>query len=416
MEGKVLMISVEKALQIVLESTPVLDTIRVPILEARSMALAEDIISHDDIPSFDMAMVDGFAVRNDDVNKTSQGNPVTLKLDGEVKVGCPWKETMQSGHAIRIASGAPLPEGADTIVLSENTVRETATKVKIYKGEKPGENIYIKGSDIASGAPVLPKGKVLTGADIGVLAAIGNQDVLCYRKPRISFFASGNDLIPPDQPLQDGKIRAGNTAILESQLNEYGAIPINLGIVSPDSDEVKASIEKAVCSDMFITCVGSSMEDFDFIKNILQRAGMDLKFWRVAIKPGKPLIFGTYNNIPVFGLPGNCLSSIVILEEFVRPAIFKMQGKQDLRRMEVVARLEKDVKGGGGMTHFVRAEVKVTDDGFLAIPSGSRTTQSVMPFYSANAFIIVPPDTNFLNAGDLARVQIISDPARSITN
>ncbi len=410
------MISVEKALQIVLENTPVLDTARIPILAAQHMALAEDIISNDDIPSFDMAMVDGYAVRNDDVNKASQSNPVTLKLDGEVKVGCPWKEIMQMGHALRIASGAPLPEGADTIVLSENTVRETATKVKIYKGEKPGENIYIKGSDINAGDPVLAKGRVLNGADIGVLAAIGNQDVLCYRKPRVSFFASGNDLIPPDQPLQDGKIRAGNTAILETQLTEYGAVPVNLGIVSTNSDEVKASIEKAVCSDMFISCVGSSMEDFDFVKGILQRVGMDLKFWRVAIRPGKPLIFGTYNSIPVFGLPGNCLSSMVILEEFIRPAILKMQGRRDIRRMEVVARLEKDVKGGGGMTHFVRAEVKVTDDGFLVVPSGSRTTQSVMPFYSANAFIVIPQDINFLNAGDLARVQLISDPGRNLPN
>jgi molybdopterin molybdotransferase len=141
-----------------------------------------------------------------------------------------------------------------------------------------------------------------------------------------------------------------------------------------------------------------------------------MKFWRVAIRPGKPLIFGTYNSIPVFGLPGNCLSSMVILEEFIRPAILKMQGRRDIRRMEVVARLEKDVKGGGGMTHFVRAEVKVTDDGFLVAPSGSRTTQSVMPFCSANAFIVIPQDINFLNAGDLARVQLISDPGRNLPN
>jgi molybdopterin molybdotransferase len=407
------MISVERALQIVLENTPILDTAKVPILDARYMALAEDITSEDDIPPFDMAMVDGFAVRTDDVTKASQANPVALKLDGEVKVGCSWKEVMQAGHALKIISGAPLPEGADTIILSENAVRETAGKVKIYKGEKPGDNIFMKGSDIAAGSAVLCKGKALTGTDIGVLAAIGKQEVLCYRRPRVSFFSSGNDLIPHDMPLQDGKIRAGNNLILQSQLSEYGAQPINLGIIGADSEEVKASIEKAICSDMFITSVGSSMEDFDLVKNILQRVGMDMKFWRVAIRPGKPLIFGTINGKPVFGLPGNCLSSLVILEEFVRPAILKMQGKRDLRRLEVVARLDKDVKGGGGLTHFVRAEVKIVADGFLAIPAGSRTSQSVMPFCAANGFIVVPQGVNFMNAGEMARVQIISEPINS---
>jgi molybdopterin molybdotransferase len=408
------MISVEKALQIVLDNTPVLDTVKIPILEARSMALAEDIISSDDIPSFDMAMVDGIAVRCDDVAKASPTSPITLRLDGEVKVGYPWSETMQSGHALKIASGAPLPEGADTIILAEHAVRETAGKVKIYKGEKPGENIYIKGTDIAAGSAVLTKGKSLTGTDIGVLAAIGKQEALCYRRPKVSFFASGNDLIPHDQPLQDGKIRAGNCCVLQSQLADYGAEPINLGIIGADSDKIKASIEKAVCSDMFITCVGSSLEDFDFIKNVLQRAGMDMKFWKVAIRPGKPLIFGTYNGIPVFGLPGNFLSSMVILEEFVRPAILKMQGKRDVRRIEVTAKLEKDVKGGGGMTHFIRAEVRLNDDGFLANPAGSRTTPSVMPFCTANGFIVIPQDINYMNAGEMAKVQIISEPANSL--
>jgi molybdopterin molybdotransferase len=404
------MISVEKALQIVLDNTPILDTVVVPLLDARYMALAEDIISPDDIPPFDMAMIDGFAVKSEDTTRAFQTAPIAMKLDGEIKVGCPWKDMLQSGHALKIASGCPLPEGANTIIPAENAVRETAGKVKIYKGERPGENIFIKGSDIAAGTPVLNKGKVLTGADIGVLAAIGKQEVLCFRRPRVSFFASGNDLIPCDQPLSDGKIRAGNTFILQSQLDEYGAEPVNLGITGADSDEVKAIIEKAACSDMFITSVGSSLEDFDFLKGVLQRAGMDMKFWRVAIRPGKPLIFGTYNGKPVFGLPGNCLSSIVIMEEFVRPAILKMQGKRDLRRVEVLARLEKDVKGGGGMTHFIRAEVRVVDDGFLAVPIGSRTTPSVMPFATANGFIVIPQDISYLAAGELARVQIISDP------
>jgi molybdopterin molybdotransferase len=409
MEGEGFMITVERALQIVLENTPVLNPIAVPILDARGMVLAEDIVSSDDIPPFDMSLLDGYAMRSDDIFRCGQSAPATLKLDGEVKVGCPWADIVQPGHAIKIAAGAPLPEGTDTIVSSDDAARENARKLHVYKYEKPGENIYVKGGDIEAGTPVFAKGRVLTGADIGCLAAIGKNEVQCHRRPRVSFFASGNDLIAPDQPMQNGKIRAGNTFAMQCQLLQYGAEPINLGVVGADSDEVKLYVEKAMTSDMFITTAGSSIVDFDFVKGVLQQIGMDMKFWKVAIKPGKPIIFGTFNHTPVFGLSGNHLSSMVILEEFIRPAILKMQGKRDLKRTEVVARLEREVKGGGGMTSFIRAEVKLTDDGFLAIPAGPRTSASVMAFSSANGFIVMPQDINYYNAGDLVRVQIISE-------
>ena len=403
------MISVERALQIVLEHTPVLESIAVPILEAQGMALAEDIVSCDDIPPYDMSLLDGYAMRSDDILRASQSAPASLKLDGEVKVGCTWPEIVQPGHAVKIAAGAPLPEGTDTIVSSDDAARENAKKLFVYKYEKPGENIYVKGGDIETGTAMFETGRVLTGGDIGCLAAIGKNDVKCHRRPRVSFFASGNDLIAPDQPLQDGKMRAGNTFTLQCQLRQYGAEAINLGVVGADSDDVKSYVEKALASDMFITTAGSSMDDFEFIKGVLQRIGMDMKFWKVAIKPGKALIFGPFDHTPVFGLPGNYLSSMVILEEFIRPALFKMQGKRDLRRTEVVARLEREVKGGGGMTHFIRADVKVTDDGFLAIPAGSRTSSSIMAFSSANGFIVMPEEISYYNAGDLVHVQIISE-------
>jgi molybdopterin molybdotransferase len=405
------MISVEKALQIILENTPVLEAISVPIINSRKMVLAEDLVANDDIPPFDMAMTEGFAVQSDDIARASQNAPVGLKLDGEVRVGSPWPEPLQPGHAVKTASGAAVPQGSDTVIPAEFAVRDSTHRVRVYKSEKPGENIYPKGGDIVSGSTVLAKGKILTAADIGLLAALGRSDVLCHRRPRISFFASGNDLNHPDQPLQCGKIRAGNTYVLQSQLEEYGAEPVNLGIVGLDSCEIRASIEKALESDMFITSVGSSLDDFECMKGILQKTGMDLKFWKVAIRPGKPMIFGTFNSTPVFGMPGNHLSSMVILEEFIRPAICKMQGKREFRRTEVYARLDKDIRGGGGMTHYIRAEIRITDDGFLAIPCGNRTSPSVMALSLANGFIVMPQEANQISAGEVVRVQIITDPA-----
>lgn len=411
-EGEGIMITVEKALQIVLDNTPILDTVLTPILDARDMVLAADVIAGDDIPPFDMAMIDGFAMRSEDILRASQGSPVCLKLDGEVRVGSAWALIVQPGHSVKIAAGAPLPDGTDTIVPAEFAVRESAQKVKIYKYEKPGENIYIRGGDIVAGSSVLPKGKELGGADIGVLAALGCNEVLCFRRPRVSFFASGSDLISPDQPLAAGKIRAGNNFALQCHLKEYGAEPINLGIVGTDAGTILDTILKAIESDMFIASGGSSPDDFETVKGLLQRAGMDLKFWKVAIRPGKPLIFGTLNKVPVFGLPGNYLSSLVILEEFVRPAIQKMQGKRDLKRTEVIARLSREVKGGNGITHFVRAEVQLTNDGFIANPAGSRSSSSVMAFCTANGFIVVPSDIGYYNQGDMVKVQLVSEPIR----
>jgi molybdopterin molybdotransferase len=408
------MISVDRAIQIVLENTPVLDTVKVPIIESRNMCLAEDIIAANDIPPYDMATSDGFAVRSEDVIKAISTSPAVLKFAGEVKVGSPWPEPLQPGYAAKISSGAPLPAGANTIVQSEHAVRENAQRVKIYQYEKPGENIFYRGNDIQAGMVVFPKGKNLAGADIGILGSLGRIDVLCTRRPRVSFFASGNDLLGLDRPVQDGKMHSGNLYFLECKIGDYGAVPINLGIIGADCSEVKEYIIRALSADMFITCAGSSLEDFDFVKGMLQRAGMDLKFWRVAIKPGKPLIFGTFNQIPVFGLPGNCLSAMVILEELVRPAILKMQGKKEFRHTEVTARLEKEVKGGGGITHFIRAEVRLENDGFVAIPTGSRNSPSVMALTSVNGFIIVPQDVNQYNAGDTARVMVLPNQIGTI--
>lgn len=405
------MITVEKALQIVLDHARILEPTKIPILKAIGMVLAEDIVSSEDIPPYDMATIEGFALRSVDIVNSDRSRPTTLILDGEVKAGDRWDHVIQSGHALKVMAGGPLPEGVDSVISSDHAVRESAKKVRIYSSQKPGEHIFIKGADIEAGSIVLPQGKVLSAADIGVLGAIGRSEVLCYRKPRVSFFASGNDLISPDSPQQLGKLRAGNTCTLELQLSEYGAEPINLGIFEVNPDDLAGRVNMAMQGDMLIATAGSSFSDFDAMKSILQRVGMDLKFWRVAIRPGKPLIFGTFDGMPVFGLSSNILSSMVVLEQFIRPAIMKMQGRRELRRAEVVARLGKDLNGGGGITHFVRAEVRVTDDGFMAIPAGSRNSPSIRAFSTANGFIVMPPEVEHIRAGEMVRVQIVSDPS-----
>lgn len=404
------MISAEKALQIILDNTCILESKTVPILDSLDMVLADDIVAGEDYPPFDKAVIEGFAARSSDIAGSDRGSPTTLILDGDIKVGEQWDQVVKPGHAIKIAAGALLPEGADTVVPVDFAVRESAKKVLIYKSEKPGEHIDIKGDDIENGSMVFSRGRVITAPDIGLMAAIGVNRVVCHRKPRVAFFASGNELISPDSPLRAGKVRAGASYTLQIQLSRYGAEPVNLGILEMNPDQIKQCIEKAPVCDMMIVTSGSSGADFDYLKTILQKYGLDLKFWRVAIRPGKPFVFGAFNSMPVFGFSDNIAASMVILEQFVRPSLMKMQGRCEVRRTEVVARLERDIKGGNGMTHFIGAEVRVTDDGFVAIPQNHRSGLSVKAFYVANGFIVLPPEVLGVSAGENVRVQIIADP------
>jgi len=404
------MISFEKAQQIVLDHTAILESVKLPVVDAKGMVLAEDIISQEDIPSADIAKIGGFAIRSADVIKSDQRSPVPLILDGNVKAGSRWKKIVKSGHAVMVEAGAPLPEGADTIISNDFAVRENSRRVRIYKREKPGEHISIRGGEIEEGELIFNKCRVLSSADIGILATLGLTEVPCYRKPKVSFFTCGDDLVSPGQPVDSGKIRSANIFAIEAHLKDYCAIPDNMGIINLDAEEIRKYMEKASSSDMLIVSTGSSPTAFDKIKMVLQKTGMDLKFWRVAIRPGKPLIFGVYQGIPVFGLSENHLSTTIVMEEFVRPSIMKMLGRREIRRTEVVARLDREVRGGGGKTHFVGAEIKLTDDGFLAIPENNRPSKNVRALICANGIIVIPPEINYIEAGEMVKIQVIGDP------
>ena len=404
------MISFEKAQQIVLDHIDILEPERIPVIESIGMTLAEDIVSGFDIPPADMAKIGGFAIRSADATNSGQRTPASLIIDGDVKAGDNWQEVVKSGHAVRVEAGAPLPEGTDTIIPTDNAVRENSRKVNIYKQEKPGEHISMRGVEIEEGELVFKKGKVLNPTDTGVLAALGTTEVLCHRRPKVSFFASGNDLVAPDEPVNKGKMRSANIFAIQAHLEEFGSISDNMGIIGVDQESIKERVDRAINSDMLIVSTGSSPDVFDKVKAVLQKLGMDLKFWKVAIRPGKPLAFGVINNLPVFGVSENQLSTAVVMEEFIRPVILKMGGRRDIRRTEVVARLDKEIKCGSGKTHFICAEIRLLDNGFLAIPENNRHSTSIRAFTTANGFIIIPPDIGFIEAGEMVRVQIIGEP------
>ncbi|RKX19088.1 MAG: hypothetical protein DRP26_04070 [Candidatus Zixiibacteriota bacterium] len=403
------MISVEKALQIVLDSIEVQEPMNIPILSARGKVLAEDVISPEDIPSFDYASITGYALRSTDTVGTTSSNPVQLHLDGELLPGQQWQTPLKSKHTLRISMGAPLPEGADTVLMEEHGVRQSSKKVLIYKVAQPGENIRLKGEDITKGKLVLPKGKSLNAADIGLLSAIGYTEIKCYRIPKVSFLTTGRELTESNGPLPTGLMRSSNRFTLYSQLAEYGAEPVDLGLSNHNKNVILNKISKGLDYDMFISSAGPAIDDFTYVKKILEQVGMDIKFWKVAIRPGKPIIFGTCGNVPIFGLSGHPFSFYIVLEQFIRPAIMKMMGKKIVKRTEVLATVTKDIKGADGVTTFMRGVVTLNDNGFTVIPNFKKT-YSVSAFSTINGLIVIPANSGYIKAGSKVKVQVIAEP------
>ncbi len=403
------MISVDKALQIVLDLTKVLEPVNLPILEARGRVLAEDVISSEDVPAFDYAMVSGYALESKSAAGASSKSPIEIYIDGELFPGKNWPKPIEPRHAVKITSGAPIPEGADTVLPDEHMVRQTNGKGVIYKQPVAGENIRKKGEDISKGTLVLAKGKKINAADISVLSALGMNEVKCFRAPRVSFLVTGSAFSESDGPLPYGMMRCSNRFALYSQLAEYGAQPIDLGIAGHNREEVQEKILQGLEHDMFISSIGPALEDFSFVKKILERVGMDIKFWKVAIKPGKPMIFGTCGNIPIFGLSGHPYSSYIVLEQFVRPALMKMMGMSIIRRTEVMATLTRDIRGEDGVTTFIRGIVILTENGFQVTPA-LRYSSSLRAFSTVNCLIVIPPNSGYMQAGEKIRVQIIAEP------
>ena len=403
------MIPVDKAVQIVLDSIDILQPVTMPILGAQGRILAEDIISSEDIPAFDFVSLSGYAVRSIDVAGASSRTPVHLELDGESTVMSPWESQLAPKHAVRVAAGGPMPPGADGLLPDEHAVRESSAKVLIYKTAQAGENIRLRGEDICRGSLVLPKGKRLNAPDIGTLSAIGLTEVKCYRVPRVSFLTAGSGFCDIDCPREGVQVRPSVRYALYSQLVEYGAEPVDLGLVGFDKEAIQSKISQGLDYDMFISSVGTSYEDFTFVKKMLEQIGMDIKFWRVAIKPAKPFIFGTICGIPIFGLSGHPFSFYIVLEEFVRPALMKMMGSRIMRRLEVSAVLTRDVRSENGVTTFIRGTLSVNQTGFHVTPE-IRGNNSIRVFSNANGLIVVPANAGYLKSGSRVVVQMLGEP------
>jgi molybdopterin molybdotransferase len=415
------MISVEEALGKILSHVEVLEHEQKPILDCLGQVLAEDVYSDIDIPPLDNSAMDGYALRAQDTRGASESAPRYLVVVGEVAAGSMPTKDVMPGTAIRIMTGAPLPEGADAVVRFEDTDevnRKSSggdlSQIGILCQAKKGLNVRGGGEDIAKGDLVLRKGKVLRPQEIGVLASLGRSTALVIRRPIVAILATGDELIGVDQPLAPGKIYNSNTYTIAAEVSRYGGIPKILGIGRDSVQSLTEKIDEGLDADMLITSGGVSKGDYDRVKDFLAEHG-EIGIWAVCMRPGKPLAFGVIKKmegvrtkkVPHLGLPGNPVSSMVTFEQFARPAILKMMGKKILAKPAIRAIIEDDVVNTDGRRLFARVSVIRRGGQYHASVTGPQGSGVLTSMTKANGLAVIPENSKGVKAGDMVEVQML---------
>lgn len=415
------MISVDEALNKILSYVQILDPERKPILDCLGQILAEDVCSTLDIPPFDNSAMDGYALRAEDTAGAGTSSPRYLNVIGELAAGAVPSQAVGPGTAIRIMTGAPLPEGADVVVQFEDTDEVShapsgvePSQIGIMREVGRGLNIRRKGEDIPKGDVVLSKGILLRPQEIGVLASLGHATALAIRRPVVAILSTGDELVAVDQPLAPGKIYDSNTYTIAAEVSRYGGIPRILGIGRDSVQSLTGKLDQALEADMLITSGGVSKGDYDMVKDVLAQRG-EIGFWTVSMKPGKPLAFGVIRQaggagekrIPHLGLPGNPVSSMITFEQFARPAILKMMGRTTFAKPTVRAVMQDHVKNTDGRRVFARVDVTRCGHRYLASLAGPQGSGILTSMVRAKGLAVMPEKCPEIRPGDTVDVQML---------
>lgn len=400
------LLSVSEARQKLLEAFSPVKATHIDISEAAGRVLAEDIRAEIDLPAFDNSSMDGFAVRLSDLEGASRENPVCLDVSADLPAGKASYIKLHPGQAVRIMTGAPLPDGAEAVIPVEdsdfNTRQPGATapkQVNLYRKPKNGENIRPRGQDVHRGEIVLHANHQLRSQDIGFLAMLGIARPPIYQKPRVALLSTGDELLPLKERLQPGKIYESNSYMLSALVSHYGGEPVNLGIVADRADAVRDSLRKAAEAhvDLILSSAGVSVGAFDYVRSVVEEEGR-LSFWRVNMRPGKPLAFGSYHDIPFIGLPGNPVSAFVGFEVFACPALIKLGGMEDwshpVQRVVLQEAVESD-----GRESYLRARVTYEEGLWKAYLTGHQGSGNLRSLVQANALLIIASGVKSLPAG-----------------
>ena len=408
------LLSVNEARERILSQFEPVKPENLPLTDALNRVLAQDVRAADDLPLFDNSSMDGFALRASDVSEAAPGSPRSLRVVADIPAGTSPTIVLGAGEAARIMTGAHMPDGADAVIPVEDTDfenRNAGTQapeiVSIRKAARVGENVRRRGMDIRSGDAVLLAGRQLKPQDLGLLAMIGVSTVTVYHKPRIALLSSGDELIDPDAPLEKGKIRDSNSYTLAALIESAGAEPVRLGVAKDNFESVRALFERAVYLrvDLILSSAGVSVGAFDYVKDVIEADGK-MDFWRVNMRPGKPLAFGNYKEVPIIGLPGNPVSAFVGFEVFVRPVLARLAGQSGGMRPGVRVRSEEEILSDGRES-YLRAEVREVDGVLTARLTGHQGSGNLYSLVQANALLIIPAGVKCVPAGQEVNAWIL---------
>lgn len=395
----------------VIAAMPALEAVPTPLAEARGLVVAADIMAPHPVPPFPNSGVDGFAVRSTD----TAASPVELEVIGDLPAGTAPTVAVRPGTAIRIMTGAPMPDGADGVAMVEDTLVVAGGRVRIGRAVRRGDHVRPAGGDFTAGDLVLEKGTRLRAPHLGLLASIGVATPMVSRRPVVAVLSTGDELQPPDTPLlRPGAIRDSNRPMLVALLEELGATVRDLGIVPDDARLLRSTLQEAAANcDFVISTGGVSMGEHDLVKQVLGELGQ-IEFWQVAMQPAKPFAFGLLGTTPFFGLPGNPVSAVVAYEQFVRPGLLAAMGATRLFRVRVPAVMGERISTNADKTVFVRVEFVGPQE---VRPSGGQASNVLSALAAADAFAVIPVGVAEVAAGGEVIVELFRvDEARTLAD
>jgi molybdopterin molybdotransferase len=397
----VALMPVAQALALVLRDAAPLPVETAPLGQAHGRVLADDLAALRTQPPDDVSAMDGYAVRAQDVAAA----PVTLKLIGEVAAGRPFAGTVGPGEAARIFTGAPIPAGADAIVIQEDTARD-GDRVEVREGAAKGRYVRRAGLDFAEGEVLLEAGRRLTPRDIGLAAAMNRPWLFVHSRPRVGILSTGDEIVMPGDPIGPHQIVSSNALALAAFVTACGGVPILVGNAPDDPEALRRIAAAARGVDLFVTTGGVSVGEHDLVRDVLSADGLNIDFWEIAMRPGKPLMVGRYRGTPMLGLPGNPVSTLVCSLLFLKPAIDRLSGLPEASEMPATARLGVALKPNDRRQDYLRARLVRAADGVIeAVPFEVQDSSMMRPLAASDCLVMRPPHAPALPAG--SKVPII---------
>lgn len=391
------MVNIEEALEIILEESKSIGYKETDIVSACGYVLSEDIYANDTLPPFNKSAMDGYALNSEDTQKQK-----TFEIKGIIKAGETKEYTLAEGEALKIMTGAPLPLGADCVVEIEK-VSSDLSKLTIESSIDKGRNIIFKGNELESGDLILEKGTIIRPVEVGLLASLGYSKIKIYKVPVVACLTTGDELIEIDSAISHGKIRNSNKYILHSLVKDAKAIPLVFNNTPDDKEILKANILEAFNkADIVVSTGGASVGDFDFVLEVLNEIGADVKFTKVSIKPGKPITFATFNNKLYFSLPGNPMSAITSFDQFVKPSIEKILGYESYSYNNLIkVKIGDGFKLKKGRVKYVYVDIVKNENEYIAYNGGVQCSNHLLTLSKSNGIVIIPESVEQVEKGDI---------------